>query len=100
MHAFNPKIRGSVLRPDRLAINGPAGHPRPEGTPAPRAQAGNAAGCRKLELDGRLLSRCQQVPAGPLRGARHLTRSELSACLAEKRIPATGQRFAYIFDAR
>jgi len=67
---------------------------------APRAQAGNAAGCRKLELDGRLLSRCQQVPAGPLRGARHLTRSELSACLAEKRIPATGQRFAYIFDAR
>jgi hypothetical protein len=63
---------------------------------APRAQAGLAAGCRKLELDARLLSRSLQALADALRGGRTLTRSELSACLAEKRIQATGQRLAYI----
>jgi hypothetical protein len=62
----------------------------------PRAQAGMAAGYRKLELDRRLLSRCHRVLADELRGGRHLTRSELSARLAGKRIQASGQRLAYI----
>jgi hypothetical protein len=63
---------------------------------APRALAANASMLRKLELDAKLLSRCHRVLADALGGGRHLTRSELSACLAEKRIRASGQRLAYI----
>jgi hypothetical protein len=63
---------------------------------APRAQAGMAAGYRKLELDHRLLRRCHRVLADALGGGRHLTRSELSARLAEKGIQASGQRLSYI----
>ncbi len=63
---------------------------------APRAQAGMAAGYRRLELDGKLLSRCHRVLADALGGGRQLTRSELSARLAEKRIQASGQRLSYI----
>jgi hypothetical protein len=61
-----------------------------------RAQAGMAAGYRRLELDGRLLSRCHRVLSDALAGGRHLTRSELSVRLAEKRVHASGQRLAYI----
>jgi hypothetical protein len=63
---------------------------------SPRAQAAMASGYRRLELDPKLLSRCHRVLADALRGARHLTRAELSACLEAKRIQATGQRLAYI----
>ncbi len=63
---------------------------------APRAQARMAAGYRKLELDHRLLWRCHRVLADALGGGRHLTRSELSAHLAEKGIQAAGQRLSYI----
>ena len=63
---------------------------------APRAQARMAGGYRKLELDGRLLSRCCRVLADALDGGRQLTRSELSARFAEKRIRASGQRLSYI----
>lgn len=63
---------------------------------ARRAHSGNAAPYRELELDGRLLSRCQRVLAEALRGGRHLTRAELGSRLAEKGIQATGRRLAYI----
>jgi len=63
---------------------------------APRVQAGNATQYRKLELDGKLLSRCRRVLAEALRGGQHLTRSELASRLAEKSIEAKGQRLAYI----
>ena len=63
---------------------------------APRFRAANASTQRKLELDAKLLSRCHLVLTEALRGGRHLTRSELAARLAEKRIEASGQRLAYI----
>jgi hypothetical protein len=51
---------------------------------------------RRLELDGRCLSRCHRVLVEALRGGQHLTRSELASRLAEKGIAAKGQRLAYI----
>jgi hypothetical protein len=63
---------------------------------AQRVQAGNAPQYRKLELDGRLLSRCQRVLAEALRGGHCLTRSEMASRLADKGIEAKGQRLAYV----
>ena len=63
---------------------------------APRAQAANAAGYRRLELDDKLLARCRRVITGALRGGRRLTRAELRVRLAEKGIQTSGQRLAYI----
>jgi len=63
---------------------------------APRVQAGNAAMHRRLELDGKFLSRCHRVLAEALRDEQHLTRTELASRLAAKGIAAKGQRLAYI----
>ena len=63
---------------------------------AARVRAANAAMHRKLELDGRYLSRCHRVLARVLAGERHLTRAELASRLAQKGIEAKGQRLAYI----
>jgi hypothetical protein len=63
---------------------------------AHRVRAGSAPMHRKLELDGRLLSRCHRVLGEALRGGRHLTRAELADRLAAARIEARGQRLAYI----
>ncbi|OHD26526.1 MAG: hypothetical protein A2064_11360 [Spirochaetes bacterium GWB1_66_5] len=63
---------------------------------ARRVRAGNASMLRKLELDGRLLSRCHRALAAALRDGQHLTRTELSSRLEAARIQARGQRLAYI----
>jgi hypothetical protein len=63
---------------------------------AHRVRAGSASMHRKLELDGRLLSRCHRVLTAALRGGQHLTRTELADRLAAARIEARGQRLAYI----
>jgi len=63
---------------------------------ARRVRAGNASMHRRLELDGRVLSRCHRLISDALRGGRHLTRAELASRLAAARIQATGQRLAYI----
>lgn len=63
---------------------------------APRVRAGSASMQRKLELDGRLLSRCYRALTAALRDGQYLTRAELSARLEAARIQAKGQRLAYI----
>jgi hypothetical protein len=63
---------------------------------AHRVRAGSAAMHRKLELDGRLLSRCHRTLTAALGGRQHLTRAELAARLQAARIQAEGQRLAYI----
>ena len=63
---------------------------------AHRVRAGSAAMHRKLELDGRLLSRCHRVLTAALRDGQHLTRTELADRLAAAKIEARGQRLAYI----
>jgi hypothetical protein len=63
---------------------------------AHRVRAGNASMLRRLELDGRLLSRCHRTLTAALRDGQHLTRAELSSRLQTARIQATGQRLAYI----
>jgi hypothetical protein len=63
---------------------------------APRVHAANRARYHQLELDDALFARCHAVFAKALRDGQHLTRSEMGRHLAQSRIPATGQRLAYI----
>ena len=63
---------------------------------AHRVRAGSASMHRKLELDGRFLSRCHRVLTAALRDGQHLTRTELADRLAAAKIEARGQRLAYI----
>ena len=62
----------------------------------PRVQAGNASMARKLELDAATLRRGVTAMTKALRDGNFLTRDELAEVLARARIPATGQRLAYL----
>ena len=61
----------------------------------PRVNGGNARRYRELGLDAETLARTNDVIANAL-ADRHMTRRELAAVLARKRIDTEGQRMAYI----
>lgn len=63
----------------------------------PRVNAGNARRYQELGLDAKTLTRTNDVIADALVG-HHLTRRELAAVLARKRIDSEGQRMAYIMS--
>jgi hypothetical protein len=63
---------------------------------APRVKAALRSGCRKLELDDRVLGRATAILARALEGERHLTRSALREDLVRSGIDTDGQRFAYM----
>ena len=62
----------------------------------PRVQALNAYYARKNELDGKTVARSVAVIEHELGGHRHRTRQELAVALGKARIPAAGQRLAYL----
>lgn len=61
----------------------------------PRVNAGNTRRYRELELDAKLLTRTNDVIAKAV-SERHLTRREIAAVLARRRVSTDGQRLAYI----
>ena len=63
---------------------------------APRVKAATASYDRKLELDAKVLARCERAFERALRGGRHLTRAELSAVLQKAGIAASGQRLGHV----
>jgi hypothetical protein len=63
---------------------------------APRVNAASAYMHRRVELDGSLFARSNDVLAKALQGGRHLIRAELGAALAEAGIVADGMRLSYI----
>ena len=62
----------------------------------PRVHSANAYMYRNVELETKLLNRCQDIFAKALEGGKNLTRNELAAELRKKRIQAEGFRLAYI----
>ena len=62
----------------------------------PRGQAANARVYRGLELDEVMLKRARAIITRALRDGNYLTRAQLGQELAAKKIPATGQRLAYV----
>jgi hypothetical protein len=62
----------------------------------PRVHALNAFMDQRLELDASVVARTNALLGKALAGGRHLTRTELGACLNDASIPASGQRLAYI----
>jgi hypothetical protein len=62
----------------------------------PRVQAGNLGMARRLELDPATLKRGLNAMTRALRDGNFLTREELSEVLERARIPAKGQRLAYL----
>ncbi len=63
---------------------------------APRISALMRRYHRQLELDGRVVARSHAVFERALAGGQYLTRPELAAALARKRIPAQGLRLAFL----
>lgn len=63
---------------------------------SPRVHAANARVYRRHELDGTVLKGARALISKTLRDRQYRTRAELGALLAEKRIPANGQRLAYL----
>jgi hypothetical protein len=61
-----------------------------------RVQTVNGPRYRELGLDAATLRKGTACIARALEGGRQLTRDELRQCLARSRIPADGQRMAYI----
>jgi hypothetical protein len=62
----------------------------------PRIQRRNVTTQRKLDLDGALLARTDQLLCEALRGGAQLTRPELADALSRHGIEATGLRLGYI----
>lgn len=62
----------------------------------PRVRAASASVLRANELDARVLARSRDVIVRALEGGRFLTRQELAGALERARVPARGQRLAYI----
>lgn len=63
---------------------------------APRVKAVLARSDPELEITGTLLARCFDIFAGALAGGKALTRTELAAHLARRRIVARGRRLGHI----
>jgi len=63
---------------------------------APRVHALNAHYHRKLDLDGALLVRSQELIARALVGGKHRTRAELAAVLAAGGVVVSGVRLAFV----
>lgn len=63
---------------------------------APRVEAAMASYNRKLELTPKLFARSHEIVARALEGGRFLTRAELAAALARRRIIASGQRLGHL----
>ena len=63
---------------------------------SPRVHAANARVYQRHELDGAVLKRARSLIVKTLRDRQYRTRAELGAWLEEKRIPAKGQRLAYL----
>lgn len=66
------------------------------GLSGPRVHRQNGYSYRLHGIEGRLAARTQRVMAEALEGGRSLTRQELAAELAARKIDASGQRLAYI----
>ena len=62
----------------------------------PRVQTLNAYYARKNDLDSKTVTRSLAVIERELGGHRHRTRQELAVALGKARIPAAGQRLAYL----
>jgi Winged helix DNA-binding domain len=62
----------------------------------PRVQTLNAYYARRNDLDSKTLTRSLAVIERELGGHRHRTRQELAVALGKARIPAAGQRLAYL----
>ncbi|HEX6339399.1 MAG TPA: winged helix DNA-binding domain-containing protein [Jiangellaceae bacterium] len=62
----------------------------------PRVHASNAYYYRQTGLDDAVLRRCHELIGTALAGGRSLTRTELSAVLADGGIAATGIRLSYV----
>jgi hypothetical protein len=58
--------------------------------------AANGFAYRTSGLDAKMLARGADVVCRALEGGRHLTRAELAAALARRRLPVTGQALAYV----
>ena len=63
---------------------------------APRVHAVNAYMYRKLDLDDKTFSRCNDIIVNVLQGGKQRTRNEINEALATHKIIATGHRLSYI----
>jgi winged helix DNA-binding protein len=63
---------------------------------APRLQRTNRLHYRRSGLDGRTLVRAHRALERTLAGGQALTRTELAAALGRARVPAAGERLAYV----
>lgn len=63
---------------------------------SPRVHAANARVYQRHELDGAVLKRARAFIIKALRDRQYRARAELGALLEAKRIPANGQRLAYL----
>jgi hypothetical protein len=63
---------------------------------SPRVHTVNGHMYRKLELDDVVFRRAHAIFTKTLAGGKHATRAELAHALEAKRIPASGQRLAYL----
>lgn len=63
---------------------------------APRVHTVNAYMYRQCDLDKKVLNRCNDHLSKFLQGGKHLTRNEIKALLAQKKIYAEGPRLSYI----
>lgn len=64
-----------------------------------RIRAGMARRQAQFDLDARVIGRCEDVLARALAGGKSLTRDELSAALARRKLDATGQRLQHLLAA-
>jgi len=88
-------LRTHVLRPTWHFV-APADIRWILGLSGPRVHAGNALYYRRNGLDPRTLTRARKVIERALGDGHPLTRTELASALARARIPASGERLAYV----